>query len=102
MEPRPGRGQESKQETKVKRSPRPSLWLTIILGLVRATALLCSGYFASQYFLRYGPPELRERLPGLGALLKIEDAEDRSWFLATSLALPYAALVLVFSNLSTL
>ena len=102
MEPRPGRGQESKQEAKAKRSPRPSLWLTIILGLVRATALLCSGYFALQYFLRYGPPELRESLPGLRALLKIEDAEDRSWFQAISLALPYAVLVLVFSTLSTI
>ncbi|CAE7510574.1 Igfals [Symbiodinium sp. CCMP2592] len=98
VEPRHSRGQESKQEAKAKRSPRPSLWLSIILGLVRATALLCSGYFALQYSLRYGPPELRESLPGLGALLKIQDAEDRSWFQAISLALPYAVLVLVFSH----
>ncbi|CAE7510557.1 atk [Symbiodinium sp. CCMP2592] len=98
VDPRPGRGQESKQKAKAKRSPRPSLWLTIILGLVRATALLCSGYFALQYFLRYGPPVLSESLPGLGAWLKIEDAEDRSWFQAISLALPYAVLVFVFSH----
>ncbi|CAE7258519.1 GPR125, partial [Symbiodinium sp. CCMP2456] len=101
--PRTG-GQDRKGQAKAAKSSarRPSVFLTVTLGLVRVTALLCSAYFAAQYFLRHAPPNLRETLPEpLREFLSLHvsmDEEDRSWFDVVSLALPYVVLILVFSH----
>ncbi|CAE7446694.1 GPR125, partial [Symbiodinium necroappetens] len=105
--PRTG-GQDRKGQAKAAKSSarRPSVFLTVTLGLVRVTALLCSAYFAAQYFLRHAPPNLRETLPEpLREFLSLHvsmDEEDRSWFDVVSLALPYVVLILVFSGLSAI
>ncbi|CAE7557559.1 Igfals [Symbiodinium natans] len=106
IDPRPRTGaQELKQAKTTKSLPKPHLGLAIILGLVRATSLLCSAYFALQYFLRYGGPPLQEGLPGpLRAFLRLgphdiaQEEAEKSWLKAVALALPYAVLILVYSH----
>ena len=72
------------------------------MALIRCVALLTAAFFACQYLARYAPRQLREALPSqFVEFLKIQESEileDKTWWSAICLSLPYAVLVLVFAH----
>ncbi|CAE7571755.1 Igfals [Symbiodinium sp. CCMP2592] len=99
-ESRPCRGvacSQTKPETKEE-----SVILLVALGLVRATMLLCSAYFARLYLIQYAGPS---EIPTFLLHLLLCDYEDQQVIVkepspakALSFAFPYAVLVIVFVN----
>ena len=72
------------------------------MALIRCVALLTAAFFACQYLARYAPRQLREALPSqFVEFLKIQESEivdDKTWWSAICLSLPYAVLVIVFAH----
>ena len=89
-------------ETSSTRSFVKSIALQSSMALIRCVALLTAAFFACQYLVRYAPRQLREALPSQFAeLLKIQESEiveDKTWWSAICLSLPYAVLVIVFAH----
>ena len=61
-----------------------------------------SSIFSCQYLVRYAPRQLREAFPSqFVKFLKIQESEmveDKTWWSAICLSLPYAVLVIVFAH----
>eukprot|EP00434_Breviolum_minutum_P037526 symbB.v1.2.033275.t1/scaffold4105.1/size64512/7 len=79
-----------------------SFGLQSSMALIRCVALLTATFFACQYLARYAPRQLREALPSqFVEFLKIQESEiveDKTWWSAICLSLPYAVLVIVFAH----
>ena len=79
-----------------------SFGLQSSMALIRCIALLTAAFFACQYLVRYAPRQLREALPSqFVEFLKIQESEiveDKTWWSAICLSLPYAVLVIVFAH----
>eukprot|EP00434_Breviolum_minutum_P024231 symbB.v1.2.021395.t1/scaffold1840.1/size99223/9 len=89
-------------ETSSTRSFVKSFALQSSMALIRCIALLTAAFFACQYLVRYAPRQLREALPSqFVEFLKIQESEiveDKTWWSAICLSLPYAVLVIVFAH----
>ena len=72
------------------------------MALIRCVALLTAAFFSCLYLVRYAPRQLREALPSqFVEFLKIQESEmveDKTWWSAICLSLPYAVLVIVFAH----
>ena len=90
------------RETPWTTSVVKSFGLHSSMALIRCIALLTAAFFACQYLVRYAPRQLREALPSqFVEFLKIQEAEildDKTWWSAICLSLPYAVLVIVFAH----
>ena len=89
-------------DTPSTRSFVKSFGLQSSMALIRCVALLTAAFFSCQYLVRYAPRQLREALPSqFVEFLKIQESEmveDKTWWSAICLSLPYAVLVIVFAH----